>query len=273
MRGGAGGLQYGTTQEMREAAASLQDRLDAMDNEIAFEQKVERSLYAHTNLAPDRLAELKDGRTDDERQEIITKVGKAFINNLHNSAPPGVPIDRGRMRASASFVAPRGDDYEEVDSPRTAARKELERKYPKMEYTAQKPGALKPLSPRSRARFDQATMNMYNSEKGEDGETLTDDMKRKIAEFKQSQTPDYKSMAMQIYHAEEDGMEKRAIRQLQQVEAARPEQQFRERAYAVYNADPSRERFARAADELNEDEYLHPCRFSHHKCSTLSSLN
>ena len=51
---------------------------------------------------------------------------------------------------------------------------------------------------------------------------------------------------MQIYNAEEDGMEKRAIRQLQKVEAARPEHEFREKAYAVYHTDPGRERFGQA---------------------------
>lgn len=199
------------------------------------------------------------------------------MQNLHNAAPPGVPIDRRRMRQSASFVAPVGDDYVEPDSPRTAARKALDRKYPPLEYRSQAPLPLKPLSPRSRAAFEEKTRAIYNAQGGDDGEVvpsdlpnpvvITSDLRAKVREFKQSAVSDFKSMAMEIYNAQEDGMEQRAIRKLQATEARRPQQEFREKAFQAYNAGPSREqkafssnanaaRFAHATDQLNRDDYL-----------------
>lgn len=178
------------------------------------------------------------------------------MQNLHNAAPPGVPIDRRRMRKSASFVAPVDDDYIAPDTPRTAARKELDRKMPKMTYKAQPSAPLKPLSPRAQQKFEEKTRAIYKAQRGEDGEAISDDLRAKVRDFKAAAVPDYKSLAMDIYHAKEDGMEQRAIRKLQATELSRPQQEYREKAFQAYYADPRREAFAHATEQLNQDDYL-----------------
>ena len=50
------------------------------------------------------LRESRLKRTPEEREAILKKVGTNFIESLHVSAPPGVPIDRGKMRSSASLI-------------------------------------------------------------------------------------------------------------------------------------------------------------------------
>lgn len=125
MRGGTGGVRYIATDEideMREHAASLKERLDAINGELEFEvcrqnqllgafvaglllrlacthivekrvtptcqlafvalidtdssmqDSVERALHAHSAMPPDKVVELKRTRTDEEKQQILSKV-------------------------------------------------------------------------------------------------------------------------------------------------------------------------------------------------------
>ena len=244
--------------EMAEAA-HLKERLEGLQSELQFEENIEKALLLSSKMTPEQLRESRLKRTPEEREAILKKVGTNFIESLHVSAPPGVPIDRGKMRSSASLIGRTQDaNYVEPDSPRTQARKEFDKKYPKLEYTGQKHGSLKPLSPRARAAYEAAAAEVYHSEtKHEPEDTeLTAEFHESVQHLKETTTPDYKSLAMEIYKSTEDGMEKRAIRRLQQVEGERGEKEFREKAFHVYRTDYAKEEFGDAAQDLNADDYL-----------------
>ena len=85
---------------------------------------------------------------------------------------------------------------------------------------------------------------------------LTAEFHESVQHLKETTTPDYKSLAMEIYTSTEDGMEKRAIRRLQQVKGERGEKEFREKAFHVYRTDYAKEEFGDAAQDLNADDYL-----------------
>ena len=252
-----GGIDYNLTGNMKAEAESLKSRLEGLQSELQFEERIEQALQLSSKLGPEQLAERRRHRTADEREQILKKVGMNFIENLHVSAPPGVPIDRGRMRSSASLVGRTTDpDYVEPDSPRTQARKEFDKKYPKMEYHAQKKKPLKPLSPRTRAAYESAAMGIYREERSEEGQVLTEQLRERVQDLKDATVPDYKSLAMEIYRSEEPGMTSRAIRRLQTTEGSRAETEYREKAFRAYRTDYAKEEFADAASDLNNDDYL-----------------
>jgi hypothetical protein len=252
-----GGIDYGLTGDMAAEAESLKQRIDGLQSELQFEEKIEQALALSSKLGPEQLAERRSQRTTEEREQILKKVGTNFIESLHVSAPPGVPIDRGRMRSSASLVGRTTDpNYVEPDSPRTQARKAFDKKYPKMEYHAEKKGSLKPLSPRTRAAYEAAAAEIYHEERGEDGQVLTEELREKVQDLKDVTIPDYKSLAMEIYTSEEPGMTSRAIRRLQATEGSRAEKEYREKAFKAYRTDYSKEEFGDAAKDLNDDDYL-----------------
>ena len=252
-----GGIDYGLNADMAAEAESLKARIDGLQSELIFEENMEQALALSSKMGPGELAERRSRRTPEERKQILKKVGTNFIESLHQSAPPGVPIDRNSMRRSAALVGRTTDpDYVEPDSPRTQARKEFDKKYPKMEYHEEKKGSLKPMSPRTRRAYEEAAGAIYAQERGADGEMLTHEMREAVQDLKDVTIPDYKHMAMEIYTSDEPGMTSRAIRRLQATEGSRAEKEYREKAFKAYRTDYSKEEFGKAAQDLNDDDYL-----------------
>ena len=89
-----GGIDYNLTGNMKAEAESLKSHLEGLQSELQFEERIEQALQLSSKLGPEQLAERRRHRTADEREQILKKVGMNFIENLHVSAPPGVPIDR-----------------------------------------------------------------------------------------------------------------------------------------------------------------------------------
>eukprot|EP01052_Picozoa_sp_SAG31_P005830 SAG31_NODE_262_length_18842_cov_22.033346_13_plen_237_part_00 len=225
---------FAPSPDARETAKLLKQQLEDLEDELAFEEGINEALHKAATLSPRRTQ-----HTDEEKKKIFGSVSAVFINNMPAFAPPGIPLDRKKARKAASKAAPPPEDYVPPDSPRTAKRKELERLYPPLEF---KPPSqkklLKPLSPRSKAKYDQLAKEIYAAKRGPNGEILSEDLRTRVANLKNSGEPDFKDLANQIYHAETPGMQQRAMRNFKHTEGQRDERAYRAKAFELYKSNP-----------------------------------
>lgn len=195
------------TEHAQETAASLKKQLEALEDELDFEENINEALYVAASLSPHR-----EQHTAEQKKKIFGSVSAVFINNLSTVNPPGIPLDRRKGRKSASKSAPMPEGYVPPDSPRTAKRKELDRLYPPLEYKPDKKKLLKPLSPRSKMKYEQMAQDIYSAKRGPNGQIMSEDLRTKVQNFKAEGEPDFRDLANEIYHAETPGMQQRAMR-------------------------------------------------------------
>ena len=142
------------------------------------------------------------------------------------------------------------------DSPRTAKRKELDRLYPPLEYNPDKKKTLKPLSPRSKAKYNDLAKEIYAAKRGPNGEIMSEELRARVQQFRNAGEPDFRDLANQIYHAETPGMEQRAMRNLRHTEGQRDQRAYRAKAFELYKAETGQNTFIRTAQEIQDDPHF-----------------